>query len=184
VGVNFYAAPFELVFEGFRSGLTVETGDDNSSHRDSAVGEIVDSPHRVGIVGNTEIGTHLPFLDISGVDAHDDLGIILDHLQEAHFDIGIEARQDTRCMVVVHDFAAELEIELVVEHFYTFKDRFGLFFQILFVVETDFKDHFSPIFDRNVATQKKLKNGIQYIEKNFFKARKKSPFGKLFSSAL
>jgi hypothetical protein len=53
------------------------------------VAESVDEPHGVGVVADAEIAPDLPFLDVPGVDAEDDLHLLPEFLQQPDLDVGI-----------------------------------------------------------------------------------------------
>ncbi len=73
-------------------GLVVEAGDDHGPDVDAPLAEVVDQLQRVGVVGDAEIRPDLLALDVAGVDAEDDVGLVLELLQQPHLDVGIVAR--------------------------------------------------------------------------------------------
>jgi len=141
VRVDLYAAALEAVLEGDRRRLAIETGDDDRAHQDVPLPQVVDGFERVGVVGDPEIGAHLLLLDVAGVDADHDLGLVAQLLEELHLHVGVETRQHARGVVVEEQFAAKLEVELAVEALHALENRRALLFKITFVVETDPGSH-------------------------------------------
>jgi hypothetical protein len=137
VSVDGDAAALELVPELDRSRLPVKTSDHDPPQRNTPFAEIVDQLHGIDVVGDAEVGPHLPALDGPGVDAQNNFGLFLELGQEPHLDVGIVARQDSGGMVIEQQLAAELQIQLVAESVHAFQNGCGLFLQILFVVKTD-----------------------------------------------
>jgi hypothetical protein len=82
-------------------------------------------------------GPDLPALDVPGVDAEEDVGLVLELLEKAHLDVRVEAGQHPSGVHVVDDLAAEFEIELVLELADAVQDGRGLLAEIFFVVESD-----------------------------------------------
>jgi len=109
VSVNRDPSSFQLVAEGLSGGLPFEAGDHNGPYVETVLAQVVDQLEGVGVVGDPEIRPNLAAVDIAGVDAENDLGLVGEPLQEAHFHIGIEPRQDTSGVVVVQQLAAELQ---------------------------------------------------------------------------
>ena len=127
MGVDADAATGQLVDEAFDRRLLLVAGDDHGLHVESPVTQVVDRAHRVGVVGEPEVGAHLLLLDVAGVDADHDVDLVLHALQEFDLGIRIEPRQDARGMEVAEEFAAEFEVKLVVELTGPLEDGLGLF---------------------------------------------------------
>ena len=134
------AAPFELVLELVGGRLVVVAGDHDAGDVHAPVVEVVDELHGVGVVGDAEVGAHFPALDVAGVDAEDDFGLVPELVEEAHFHVGIVAGQHAGGVVVEEELAAELQEQLVVAAD-AFEDAGGLFAQIEVVVESDGGGH-------------------------------------------
>ncbi len=136
VGVNPDAPPLQLVLEELGRGLIVEAGDDDADDVDVPAPEIVNQLEGVGVVGYAEIGADLFSLDVSRIDAQEDIGLVLELADQAHLDIGVVTGKDAGGMIIVEQLPAEFEVELVVETLDPFEDFFGLFRDVLFVVES------------------------------------------------
>ena len=120
--------------------LAGEAGDHHAADEQAPGAEVVDQLEGVGVVGDAEVGAHLLALDVAGVDAEDDLGLVLEGLQEAELHVRIVAGQAAGGVEVVHQLAAELEVELAVRGGAAL-DLLRLFLQVLLVVESDFLGH-------------------------------------------
>ena len=57
--------------------LVVEPGDDHGPDLDAPLAQVVDELHGVDVVGDAEIGPHLLPLDVAGVDAEEEIGLVL-----------------------------------------------------------------------------------------------------------
>ena len=76
--------------------------------------QVVDQLQGVDVVGDAEVGPDLLPLDVAGVDAEQDVGLVLELLEQPHLDVGVEAGQDAGGVIVEEQLAAELQVELVV----------------------------------------------------------------------
>ena len=76
-------------------------------------------------------------LDVARVDAEKDLGLVAEGLEEAQLDVRIVAGQAARGVHVVHQLAAELQVELA-EALRAAADLLGLFGQVFLVVKATF----------------------------------------------
>ena len=100
MGINFHAPSLQLVLKSFGRRLTRVSGDDNRIDINPPLFEVVNSFHGIGIISDPEIGSYfLPF-NIPGIDTENDIDLIFQPLEKAHFNIGIKSRQYPGCMVV------------------------------------------------------------------------------------
>ena len=99
--------------------------------------EVVDQFDRIRVVGDAEIRADLLALDVAGEDAQDDVGLVLEVVQQAHLDARVEPGQNARGVHVEQQLAAELQVELVAGGFHAFEDRGGLLGEVLLVVESN-----------------------------------------------
>ncbi len=134
-------SPLELVLEELGRWLVVEPRDHDPEDIDAPVPQVVDELQGVGVVGYPEIGPDFLSLDVAGIDAKQDVGLVLELLDEPHLDVGVVAGQDAGRMVVVKQLAAELEVELVVKALYPLKDLGRLLADVFLVVEADLVVH-------------------------------------------
>ena len=145
VGVDPNAAPFELVSKDLGRGLILVAGDDDGPHLEPAVPHVVDELEGVGIVGDAEVSSDLSPVDVTSVDAEDDLGLTGKLLQEAHLDVGVKTRQHSRRVIVEHQLAAELEVELAAHLAHSLENGLALLGQVTLVVERDgIHEHTTP----------------------------------------
>ena len=118
--------------------------DDDAAHQKPQRLQVVDELQRVVGVGDAEVRAHLLVFDVAGIDREDDLGLVLERLQEPQLDVGVVAGEAPGGVEVVHQLPAEFQIELAV---------FGrpaanlrrLLAQVLFVVESDFHGVALPV---------------------------------------
>jgi len=94
--------------------------------------QVIDELQRVRVVGDAEIGAYLLALDVPRVDAEDQVRLVLEKPKQPHLDVGIVPGKHAGRMKVVHQLAAELKVELVVEPFDALKDGGRLFRKVLF----------------------------------------------------
>ncbi len=135
VRVDRDAAPLELRAERRRGRLPRVARDHHRAHEEPPPAEVVDELEGVRVVGQPEVRADLAALDVAGVDADDDLRLVAELLEQVHLDVGVEARQHARRVLVEEQLPAELEIELVATALDPLEDRLGLFFEVLRVVE-------------------------------------------------
>ena len=168
VSVNRDPSSFQLVAEGLGGGLPFEAGDHNGPHVETVLAQVVDQLEGVGVVGDPEIRPYLAAVDISGIDAENDLGLVGELLQEAHLHIGVEPRQDTRGVVVVQQLAAELQVQLPAHLAHSLADGLALFGQIALVVEGDgargSSCHESPRKKRFLANERENNRAVSIHE--------------------
>jgi len=137
VSVNRDPSSFQFVAEGLGGGLPFEAGDHHRPYVEIVLAQVVDQFEGVGIVGDPEVRSHLAAVDIAGVHAENDLRLVGEPLQEAHFHIGVKPRQDTRGVVVVQQLAAELQVQFPAHLAHSFANCLALLSQVALVVEGD-----------------------------------------------
>ena len=126
VPVHADAERLEPALELFRRGLAAVVRDDDAADVQPAALECVDQAQGVVVVGDAEVAAALVALDIIRRDGDDDLRLVAHLHEHAHLAVGGEARQHARCVVVVKEFAAELQIQLAAEERDALADVFGL----------------------------------------------------------
>ena len=135
------AARLELLAELLRGELPLVARDDHAPDGKPERREVVDELERVVGVGYAEVGAHLLLLDVAGVDAEDDLGLVLEGLEEAELHVRMVPGKAPCGVEVVHQLPAELEVEPAVLA-RAAADLLRLLLQVLFVVEADL--HLAP----------------------------------------
>ena len=139
--IDLDAAVFEALAELLRGDLSRIARNHHAAEEKAEALEVVDELERVVRVGDAEVGAHLLVLDVARVDAEDDLGLVLEGLEEAELHVGVVAREAARGVEVVHELPAELEVELAVLRGAA-ADLLALLGEVLLVVEADL--HFAP----------------------------------------
>ena len=147
VPVHADAERLEPALELFRRGLAAVVRDDDAADVQPAALECVDQAQGVVVVGDAEVAAALVALDIIRRDGDDDLRLVAHLHEHAHLAVGGEARQHARCVVVVKEFAAELQIQLAAELADALADLFRLHPKVFVVVKADRLHRcFSPLF--------------------------------------
>jgi hypothetical protein len=137
VDIDGNPAAFELVLELHGPGLVVKPGDHDAPQLDPPLAQVVDQLHRVGVVRDAEVGPHLFPFDGPGMDAQQDLGLVLELCQQTHLDVGVVAGQHASGVIVEQEFPAELQVQFIAKAAHAFENRRGLLFQVLPVVKAD-----------------------------------------------
>ena len=135
--VHLFPTEFQLLFEEVGSGLPLVLRNDDATDEDAQRADVVDGTHHVVTVVDAHIGADLVLLQVSGVDRHDKLRLILEFLQQLDFCVDVKTRQNARSVIVVEQLAAKLKIQLAAEAVDTFKNGLGLLFYVQCVVKTD-----------------------------------------------
>ena len=110
VEVDLDSAPCEHVGEVVGASLSVVPGDYDLVGLDAPGCEVIDHLEDVRVVRDSEIRSHLAVLDVSGMDADDDVQILLEGLEDLHLVIGVEPRKNPGCMVVEKKLSAAFDV--------------------------------------------------------------------------
>ena len=146
VAVYADAEHLEPVLEFLRRRLTAVVCDDDAADIESAALKGVDQAQRVVVIGDAEVAAALAALDVVGRDGDDDLRLVAHLHEHAHLAVGGKARQHARRVVVVEEFAAELQIQLAAELTDALADLFRLHPEVFIVVKADcLHRSFSPL---------------------------------------
>ena len=124
VVVGLYAHLLELCLVRLGAGLAVEVGDHDAADEEAPVLEFRSQTQYIHVVGDAVVGAHLVLLYVIGTDDNDDLRAVAELLEHTQFAVRLEPRQNPARMIVVKQFAAKLQIELVPELSYAFLDVF------------------------------------------------------------
>ena len=143
--IHLQAELLELVAVGYRIGLALETGYDNTADIESVTPEGIDQTEDIHIVGYAQVSPHLVLLYVAGIDGNHYLGLVLEFPEHLDLAVGLEAGQYPRGVIVVEQLSSEFEVKLAAEHIESFYDVLGLLLEIGIVVKTDFA-HNSVLF--------------------------------------
>ena len=88
-------------------------GDDHTAHIQTYLLELATQTQHILVVCNTEVATHLILLDVDSADYGDNLGTVAQLREHTQLTIGQESRQDTASVVIIEEFTAKFEIELI-----------------------------------------------------------------------
>ena len=124
----------------------LQLGQHHVVDQETAVTEDVDEAEGVLLVGDGEVGADLAALQVTGIEADDDLDVFLDVLQHRDLVIRREAGQDAGGVVVVEELAAHFEVEFPTDLLAPLVDVLGLELDVLLAVETDAVGHGRSLF--------------------------------------
>ncbi len=131
---------------------------DDAADIQSCLSEFVDQTQHILLISNPQILPYFVGSDVLRVDDSHDFGLVLE--LEQHLELGIrcEARKNPACVIVIKQFATELQIQLIAEFINALPDMFRLHLQIFFIIESCF--HFVPLPGnpctfRNILPRKK-----------------------------
>ena len=131
------AAALQFGDEGVDRRLVLVPCNYHAVYRKVPAAEHVYEAHDFQVVGYSEVLAGLVCEYVAGVDADDYLRLILHFGEQFYLCVFVETGQHALCVFVLHQLAAELQIEPVAAlAVYALKDVTGLFFEILFRVKT------------------------------------------------
>ena len=122
----------------------------------------VDQAQHVHVIGDAVVATHFVADDILSADDDYDLGLVLQLQQHLQFGIRVESGQYPGSMVVIKQFAAELQIQFVVKLGNPLTDVRRLHGQVFVVIKSDLHVQLSSL-SKIPAGQNPAK---QHIEKS------------------
>ncbi len=105
----------QFFFKSVGSRLTGILGDHHASHIEVPVLKRLDQTENIHVIGDAQVITDFVFLNISGIDDYDDLGLVRKLHQHLQFAVRSKSRKDSGSMVVVKQFSSEFQVELVSE---------------------------------------------------------------------
>ncbi len=114
---------------------------DNAADEKSYSSESVNKPENVKIVCYAKVASYLVLLNVGSVDDDNDLRLILELHKHFNLAVRCKAREDSRCMVIIEELAAEFKIELAAELVNSFSYMLRLHLNIFFVIKSDFFQH-------------------------------------------
>ena len=140
------AAALQAPDEHVDDRVVLVAGDDHAVDRKVPLAEHVDDAQHFEIIGDAEVLARLAGGDIAGVDADDDLRLVLHLLQELDLGVLIKSRQHAHRMLVLDQLAAELQIEAAFLFVNPFQDVAGLLLDILVRIKSDLLHLFPFLF--------------------------------------
>ena len=97
-----------------RGRMAVKTRNGNAANGDAELPHRIDEIERLLLVRRPVIGAALLLLDIARINAKNELRLIAKTLKKPELNIGIISGKTARGVVIVHQLAAEFEIELAI----------------------------------------------------------------------
>ena len=95
--------------------LVAPAGQHHAAHIHPDAAECIDQTQYIGVVGDAQVAANLAFFNVIGIDGHHQLRLILQVEQHGYLAVRLETRQHTRCMKIVKQLSAQLQIELTAE---------------------------------------------------------------------
>ena len=126
VDIHLFAAPLQLAHEHVRRGLTFVLGDGDGIYGNSQLAYLVYKAKHVHIVGYAEVGAYFIALDIARAHHEYYLRLVFESAQNVYFGVVGKAGQYARRVHIVKKFAAEFQIQFIVEFFYSLQNFFRL----------------------------------------------------------
>ena len=136
VAGNVHAHLLHVALPGLGVGLACKVRDHDVLCHEAHVLEGVQQAQRVVRVGEADVAPALVVLDVVRVDDDHGLGLVVQLLQHAGLEVGLEAWQHAACVVVVEELAAKFEVELAPELADPLADAGGLHLDVLVLVES------------------------------------------------
>ena len=147
MAVGAHAQAGQMLLKGHGRGLALELGEHHAAHIQPVAAEHVDQTQHILLIPDAQIAPGLGLFNVARIDGDDDLGLILHLKQHPHLAVRLKARQHTAGVVIVKEFAAELQIQLAAELLNALADLLRLGEQILVVVKTDLIHETFPPMD-------------------------------------
>ena len=124
MAVYFDVTVLQLGFELVGAALAAVLGDDNASHIEALVPELLNQTEYILVVSDAQVMADLVLFDVSRIDGNEDFGLV-SHLKE-HTKLAVrcKAGQDPGGVVVVKKLSSEFQIQLVSEFPNTLFDVF------------------------------------------------------------
>ena len=135
-------APLEPADEHIDRRVVLIAGHNDTVDGKVVLAEHVDDAQHFQVIGDAEVLPRLARRDIACIHADDDLRLVLHSLQEFDLGVLVKSGQHAHRVLVLHELAAELQIEPALSAFYPLEDVFGLLFNILVRIKSNFL-HFS-----------------------------------------
>ena len=111
MGIDLDSTALKLLLEDRRCNLVLISRDYDFIAFEPIGGKVIDHLEDIGIIADSEVRADLPLLDITGIDAYDDIQFVLQGLEDLHLVVLIEAREDSRCVFVMQKLSAAFNIE-------------------------------------------------------------------------
>ena len=137
--IGFDISAFQLVDKAVDRRRILVAGHDHAVDLQIVLAEDVDQAQHFQIISDAEVLPRLAVDDVAGIDADDDFRLLLHALQQLDLRVFIKARQYAHRMLVMHQLAAELQIQpFTAARIDSFQNIFGLFLDIFVCIKTYF----------------------------------------------
>ena len=136
--INLDAEAFQTVTIGIGARLTVVMCDYDAVDHEATAHELVAQAQHIDVVGDTQVATHLVFLDIDSADDDDNLRHIGKLHQHLQLDVRLKTWQNTTCMEVVKQLPAKFQIKLIAKFRDALFNVFRLNLKVFLAIEPVF----------------------------------------------
>ena len=109
--ICFDAAAFQFVYEHVHCRFILVSGNYHAVYLQIVSSENIEKPQHFQVICYPEILSGLACGDVAGVDAHDDLRMILQPLEKFDLGVLVKARKNSHGMLVFNQLAAEFQVE-------------------------------------------------------------------------
>ena len=123
---------FQLITESIGCRLTRILCNNNRTHIDIELVELINQTKDLLVVGDAKVTTSLRMLDIAGINSNNHFDLIFELLKELDFIVRFITREDTGSMEIFQHLTTKLQVELAVKLVNTLQNMVALQIQILF----------------------------------------------------
>ncbi len=123
---------FQLVTESISCRLTRILRNNNRTHIDIELVELINQTKDLLVVGNAKVTSSLRMLDIASIDGNDYFDLIFELLKELDFIVRFITRKDAGSVEIFQHLTTKLQVELAVKLVNAIQNMVALQIQILF----------------------------------------------------
>ena len=91
MSVHLHAQRFQLFLVGDGTGLSRKLGEAHTAYIEAIAAECINQSEHVQIIGDAQIGAHLIFLDVCGVDNNYNFRLVLELYQHVNLAVRLKA---------------------------------------------------------------------------------------------
>ena len=102
---------FHTLLERDCALLALEPGQHDTADIKTILPKRIDQTEYVQIIGDTDISTHLVFLNVVGIDHGYDFYVIPDLCQHADLTVRLKSRQNPGCMEIIKQLATKFKVQ-------------------------------------------------------------------------
>ena len=134
--IVFYTACCQLVAECVGRRLAGVLRNDHAVDRNAHRGNIINQTQNFHVIADAEICADFGFFNIARRNGENNFCLLAHFVKQTNLAVGVKARKHARCVVVVKQFSAKLQIELTAPLRNALLNVLCLLFNIQVVVES------------------------------------------------